>query len=57
MNSGTSQTFGAEFFKHAWQFQMNYLFSPHVLVPLALSMFLAEHVTGKFRFVVLVVPG
>ena len=37
-------------------FQVSYVFPAAALVPLVLSRFLAEHVTGKARFLILVVP-
>ena len=35
---------------------MSYVFPPPALVPLVLSMYLAEHVTGQFILLSLVVP-
>ena len=35
---------------------MNYVLPPAALVPLVLSNFLAEHVTGQFRLMILMEP-
>ena len=43
-------------FNHPWMYQVCYVFPSHALVPPVLSMFLAEHVTGQFRLLFLVVP-
>ena len=40
---------------HPWAYQMSYMF-PQALVPLVLSNFLAGHVTGQFRILILVAP-
>ena len=43
-------------FSHPWTFQVSYVFPPPALVPLVLSKFLAEHVSGQLRHLILVVP-
>ena len=43
-------------FSHPWQFQVSYVFPPLALVPLVLSKFLAEHVNGQLRHLLLVAP-
>ena len=43
-------------FNHHWPFQVGYKFPPPALVPLVLSKFLAEHVNGQLRQLILVVP-
>ena len=45
--STTSRSLGINTFNHPWTYQMSYVFPPS-LVPLVLSKFLAEHVTGLF---------
>ena len=40
-------------FSHPWTFQVSYVFPPLALVPLVLSSFLAEHVNGQLRHVIL----
>ena len=47
---------GIECFHPSWNIQLSYLFAIPALVPLVLPMFLAEHVTGQFRLLILVVP-
>ena len=47
---------GLNAFKHPWTFQVSYVFPPPMLVPLALSKFLAEHVKGQLRHLILVTP-
>ena len=42
-------------FNHPWKFQVDYVFPPPVLVPLVLSKFLAEHVKGQLRHLILLV--
>ena len=42
-------------FIHTWTHQVS-MFPPHAIVPLVLSYFLAEHVTGQFRLLILVIP-
>ena len=37
---------GLNAFSHPWKFQVSYVFPPLALVPLVLSNFLAEHVSG-----------
>ena len=44
---------GLNAFSHAWTFQVGYVFLPLALV---LSKFLAEHVNGQLRHLILVVP-
>ena len=39
-----------------WKFQVSYVFPPPALVPLVLSKFLAEHVNGQLRHLLLVAP-
>ena len=43
-------------FSHPWKFQVSYVFPPLALVPLVLSKFLAEHVNGQLRHLLLVAP-
>ena len=43
-------------FSHLWNFQVSYVFPPLALVPLVLSKFLAEHVSGHLRDLILVAP-
>ena len=43
-------------FNHPWTFQVNYVFSPPGLVPLDLCKFLADHVKGQLRLLILVAP-
>ena len=47
---------GLNAFSHPWTFKVSYVFPPPVLVPLVLSKFLAEHVKGQLRLLILVVP-
>ena len=47
---------GLNAFSHPWTFQVSYVFPPPALVPLVLSVFLAEHVNGQFRHLILVAP-
>ena len=47
---------GLNAFNHPWMFQVSYVFPPPALVPLVLSMFLAEHVKGQLRHLFLVTP-
>ena len=49
-------TLGLNAFSHPWKFQVSYVFSPPALVPLVLSKFLAEHVNGQLRHLLLVAP-
>ena len=49
-------TLGLNAFSHPWTFQVNYVFPPPALVPLVLSKFLAEHVTGQLRHLLLEAP-
>ena len=42
-------------FNHPWAYQACYVFPPPELVPLVQPKFLAEHVTGQFRLI-LVTP-
>ena len=43
-------------FNHPWTFQVSYVFNSPALVPLVLSKFLAEHVKGQLRLLILVAP-
>ena len=43
-------------FNHPWTFQVSYVFPPLALAPLVLSKFLAQHVNGQLRHLILVVP-
>ena len=45
---------GLNAFSHPWTFQVSYVFPPLALVPLVLSKFLAEHVNGQLRHLILV---
>ena len=54
--SDTSDALGLNAFNHPWTFQVSYMFPPPVLVPLVLSKFLAEHVKGQVRCLILVAP-
>ena len=47
---------GLNAFSHPWKFQVSYVFPSLALVPLVLSKFLAEHVTGQLRHLLLVAP-
>ena len=47
---------GLNAFKHPWMFQVSYIFPPPALVPLVLSKFLAEHVKGQLKQLILVAP-
>ena len=47
---------GLNVFSYPWTFQVSYVFPPPALVPLVLSKFLAEHVNGQLRHLILVVP-
>ena len=47
---------GLNAFNHPLTFQVNYLCPPLTLVPLGLSKFLAEHVKGQLRCLILVAP-
>ena len=47
---------GLNAFSHPWTFQVSYVFPPPALVPLVLSKFLAEHVSGQLRHLILVAP-
>ena len=47
---------GLNAFGHPWTFQVSYVFPPLALVPLVLSKFLAEHVNGQLRHLILVAP-
>ena len=47
---------GLNAFSHPWTFQVSYVFPPPALVPLVLSKFLAEHVNGQLRHLLLVAP-
>ena len=41
---------------HLWKFEVRYVLPPAPLVLLGMSMFLVEHVTGQFRFLILIAP-
>ena len=56
VNSTTSGALGLNAFSHPWKFQASYVFPPPALVPLVLSKFLAEHVNGQLRHLLLVAP-
>ena len=47
---------GLNAFSHPWTFQVSYVFPPPALIPLVLSKFLAEHVSGQLRHLILVAP-
>ena len=47
---------GLNAFSHPWNFQVSYVFPPLALVPLVLSKFLAAHVNGQLRHLLLVAP-
>ena len=47
---------GLNAFNHPWVCQGSYVFPLLDLVPLVLSKFLAEHVTGQFRLFIHVIP-
>ena len=47
---------GLNAFSHPWNFQVSYVFPPLALVPLVLAKFLAEHVNGQLRHLLLVAP-
>ena len=47
---------GLNIFNHPWMYQVSYVFPPLALVPLVLSKFLAEHVKGQLRLLILVAP-
>ena len=47
---------GLNAFNHLWMFQVRYVFPPPTLVPLVLSKFLAEHVKGQLRCLILLAP-
>ena len=47
---------GLNAFNHPWPCQVGYMFPPPALVPLVLSKFLAEHVKGQLRHLILVAP-
>ena len=47
---------GLNTFSHPWTFQVSYVFLPQAVVPLVLSKFLAEHVNGQLRHLILVAP-
>ena len=42
-------------FNHPWTHQVSNVFPPSVLFPLVLFKYLAKHVTGQFRLLILVV--
>ena len=43
-------------FSHPWTFQVSYVFPSLALIPLVLSKFLAGHVNGQLRHLILVAP-
>ena len=45
---------GLNAFNHPWMFQASYTFPAPVLISLVLSQFLAEHVKGQLRWLILV---
>ena len=47
---------GLNAFIHPWMFQISFVFLPPALGPLVLTRFLAEHVKGQLRPLILVVP-
>ena len=47
---------GLKAFSHPWKFQVSYVFPPLALVLLVLSKFLAEHVNGQLKHLLLVAP-
>ena len=47
---------GLNALSHPWMFQVRYVFPPPTLVPLVLSKFLAKHVKGQLRCLILVTP-
>ena len=56
-NSSASRGLGVEcLHRHPWNFQVSYVFPPLALVPLVLSKFLAEHVNGQLRHLLLMAP-
>ena len=55
-NPTASGALGLNAFSHPWNFQVSYVFPPLALVPLVLSKFLAEHVSGQLRHLLLVAP-
>ena len=55
-NSTTSGGLGLNAFNHPWMFQVSYVFPSPTLVHLVLSKFLAEHVKGQLRLLILVAP-
>ena len=52
----TLRALGLNAFNHPLKFQLSYVFPPPALILLAVSKFLVEHVTSKFRLTILVVP-
>ena len=48
--------FGVEYLQPSLGIQVSYVFPPPALVPLVLSKFLAEHVKGQLRHLILVSP-
>ena len=48
------EALGLNAFNHSWMFQVSYVFPPPALVPLVLSKFLAEHVKGQLRWLIVV---
>ena len=52
-NPTASGGIGLNAFSHPWTFQVSYVFPPPALIPLDLSKFLAEHVNGQLRHLIL----
>ena len=50
------EALGLNAVNHPQMFQVIYMFPPPALVPLVLSMFLAEHVKDQLRCLILMVP-
>ena len=52
----SSGSLGLNAFTIPWKFKVNFAFPYPALVSLVLSKFLAEHITGHFRLLILVTP-
>ena len=48
---------GLNMFKHLWTDKVSFVFPSPTLVPLVVSKFQAEDVTGQFRLLILVAPS